>query len=377
MGKTDSTKTKRLGRPPRIIESVCDRILQDWVKPHKPGERLPTESFLTTSYGVSRRTIRSALDLLEKKGSIIRKIKKGAFVAGDVSLRWTPFVGKQLGLAFAKPLHALGDSHLGPITEAFIKRMHGMGMSLLLSTREWRWWGPGSPTDYFNLPTLKGIFLLEAPPQFVLASLKKLDKPLVAVDFDATAEGIASVTFDDDQAGEFLARRLLILGHRRIVGIFEGRKKIEREKDESWTRRETSFLRTLKKEKIPCPYELEIHARDGRQDIKGLLNNILSLPREKRPTAIYTPIPSFLNQIESVAKRYGLEIPLDLTVVSCMSNDSSPSVTGMRFNSTALGSMAMDIMVRLIQDQGKGHRRAVLGKVKGRYVAGQTHGKAP
>lgn len=48
---------------------------------YTPGQKIPTEMELSNIYGVSRVTIRSALDSLVKSGLLIRKRGKGTFVA--------------------------------------------------------------------------------------------------------------------------------------------------------------------------------------------------------------------------------------------------------------------------------------------------------
>ena len=47
------------------------------------GDRLPPEREIARSFGISRTTVRSALDLLEERNFIRRKIGSGTFVVHD------------------------------------------------------------------------------------------------------------------------------------------------------------------------------------------------------------------------------------------------------------------------------------------------------
>lgn len=48
---------------------------------YKPGEKIPPEPLLTREFGVSRITVRQAIDALSREGLVIRKQGKGTFVS--------------------------------------------------------------------------------------------------------------------------------------------------------------------------------------------------------------------------------------------------------------------------------------------------------
>lgn len=72
-------------RPPRSRPSLVDRAeatLRDWLGAgrYRPGDRLPPEQELSGQLGISRGTLRGALQRLEESGEIIRRQGSGTFV---------------------------------------------------------------------------------------------------------------------------------------------------------------------------------------------------------------------------------------------------------------------------------------------------------
>lgn len=89
----DESKRGR-GVPPEIVRSIernspvpyyhqLQSILGDGIRHGlwNPGDLLPSEAALTTSFGISRTAIRQALDILEHEGLVYRVKGKGTIVA--------------------------------------------------------------------------------------------------------------------------------------------------------------------------------------------------------------------------------------------------------------------------------------------------------
>ncbi len=68
------------GRPSLV--DGAERALRDWLAPgrHRQGDRLPPEHEVAAMLGISRGTLRSALQRLEESGEIVRRQGSGTFV---------------------------------------------------------------------------------------------------------------------------------------------------------------------------------------------------------------------------------------------------------------------------------------------------------
>src|SRR5215207_7729359 len=64
------------------LVDVAEEALRSWLATgrHRPGERLPPEQELSAQLGISRGTLRTALQRLEDTGEIVRRQGSGTYV---------------------------------------------------------------------------------------------------------------------------------------------------------------------------------------------------------------------------------------------------------------------------------------------------------
>ncbi|WP_417690989.1 FadR/GntR family transcriptional regulator [Roseibium sp.] len=74
-----------LTRPEQSDREEAITALRDFIveRSFKPGDRLPAERELIVDLGMTRTTLRKALDSLEREGAIWRHVGKGTFVASQ------------------------------------------------------------------------------------------------------------------------------------------------------------------------------------------------------------------------------------------------------------------------------------------------------
>src|SRR5918997_4109657 len=69
------------------LVDIAEEALRGWLATgrHRPGERLPPEQELSAHLGISRGTLRTALQRLEDSGEIVRRQGSGTYVGRAVS----------------------------------------------------------------------------------------------------------------------------------------------------------------------------------------------------------------------------------------------------------------------------------------------------
>ena len=196
---------------------------------HRAGStKFPSEAELSARYGYSRQTVRKALDLLEREGSIVRIRGSGTYLSADGRGR----AGK------VAVITAYTEEYLYP------QLLRDIGAELSRSGYEMQRFGSGN-----RILREREILqqLIQNPPEGILLEgaktalpspnldlLRQLDQkgiPIIYLHAPLPVPRNAAYVLDDNEGGaRMLVRHLLDRGHQQIAGIFKSddRQGIER-----------------------------------------------------------------------------------------------------------------------------------------------------
>lgn len=298
------------------LKNILIRIFSE--EEYQPGQSLPTENELISSYGVSRNTVRKTLDELEKSGIIYKKQGSGSFYAGGVkknqkeSLLIGVIVPRLSVYIYPTIIHGidsvandkgynivLGSADISPEKELeCLERLISKNIDGLIFEP-----CAGNP-DFETSPIFKRI--------------QKLNIPVVILDWMINDSTMPFVSPNDVQGG-FQATQLLIeAGHKKIAFIcpsdtIPAQKRLE------------GYRSALRQAGIQPAGKYEKQGSVVQWGEKGpikpenpyiteLVNELINLG-DDRPTAIIFYNDEEAYQGYTAIRNAGLSIPDDISVV--------------------------------------------------------------
>lgn len=201
--------------------------LRSWIKNRiddgtfNSGDKLPSENELCSMFGISRHTVRHALDLLESEGIIDRRRGSGTYILKK------PALNSSKSKCIAVSMSYLDEYIFPNIVKGIDKVLTSLGYSILLGIT----YNHTENERHF----LKSCIENEVGGVIIEASKSALPNPNLDLYHELDAKGIpyifincyydaldcSYVVMDDSLGGFTAASRLLRAGHCKIGGIFK------------------------------------------------------------------------------------------------------------------------------------------------------------
>lgn len=326
------------------------------------GGRLPPEAELAAKLGVARKTVRSALAVLEKEGLIRRIRGKGTFPAcgprARSLLRRSPM---RIGLVSATGVTASDpgrNTFYSAIFVGILEETIACRGELLLSG--------GDTTDArreacYSLaedPQVQGVILIAVTDQEFLADVAQRDKPVCLVDHYSERVPMDCVRVDSFAGAKMAVEHVYHLGHRHIAYFQPHIPGTNPMRLEGYKAGLTTWGLDYRPEwVVSAPTTIEGGDKATMQ--------ILNLPEDRRPTAIVAFSDEMaLGAIQAIMK-FGLAVPKDFSVVGVGGTEPVPTIglpelTSVRFDSMQMGRLAVRHLCERMSNPGIEPRNTVI-----------------
>lgn len=329
-----------------LAETLRNAVLaRSW-----PTDRLPGELALARQYGVSRETVRAALNLLVEQGLVEKRRGSGSYISAAVPRRRTVAVVVGYGWDYILP------KVLAEIRERLLA--HGYDAEVLETSNH-----TGAERTVLHRllagryagVLMEGVHTALPNPNLDLyEALRRKGTPLVFYHSAPAALPNALCVWDDNEGGGYLLTRYLIgLGHRQIGGIFKS-------DDAQGPRRYLGYAKALRDADLPLPdtallwYDTEDrHILMDGGDL-GMLQSYLK-HRLGNCTAVVCYNDEMAYCLLRTLRQAGRAVPAEVSVAgfdnSFYSDRGPVPLTTLAHSAPGLGGTAVQTLLDLLDGQ--------------------------
>ena len=332
----------------------------------RPGRRkrgAVTIDDVARAAGVSAMTVSRVIN----QGKNVRPATRAAVLEAVEKLNYSPNTAARslaggeamnIGLLYANP-------SAGYLAQFLIGALHAArsaGVHLVLESCESEDADEQAEvTRWIATSDVEGVIL--PPPlsesQRIIGELESLGIPVVTVAMGAERPGSLNVRIDDRVAAQEITRYLLDLGHRRI-GFIKGHPR-----HVASAERYAGFCDALAEAGIdPAEAAVEQGFFTYRS---GMIAAEKLLAENERPTAIFASNDDMAAASVSVARRFGLSVPDDLSVVgfddTALATTVWPELTTVKQPIAAMAEAALELLIADIRSPASSAPRRATERV--------------
>lgn len=332
---------------PKYLELVRWINGQIETKQLVPGQKMYSENTLKEMFGVSRQTVRHAIDILENEG-IIRRIQgSGTYINDNRMANLTKRMRVSVvttyvdGYIFPRTIQGIESVLLEAgysVQIAFTNNQHGRERTILedIISRD-------EVSGLIVEPTKSGI---PNPNLRLYQEIRKRRIPVIFINSYYPQLKIPHVSINDHMAGWKMTKYLISMGHGKIGGIF----KLD---DGQGQARFAGYMDAM----LDAGLEVEDSQvvwidTEEKQHLGKAADKVLTRLRECTAVFCYNDEVAF--GLLEIYKKNGIRVPQDISIASV--DDSELAILGdVRIASTPhpmerLGGKAAENLLRMIKD---------------------------
>jgi LacI family transcriptional regulator len=174
--------------------------------------------------------------------------------------------------------------------------------------------------------------------------------PLVVLSANCERYGVPYVDVDNICGGRLAAEYLLSLGHRRIAHIHGG------DRHDSSPLRRQGFLDTLRAAGIATPPEHVVAADYSGHLVPESIQALVSLPPERRPTALFLGNDMMAMRALEVTRARGIRVPEEISLLGFddipLAEAVTPPLTTIRQPLVEIAQQATRLLIQQIERGG-------------------------
>ncbi|MFW6337815.1 MAG: substrate-binding domain-containing protein [Alkalispirochaetaceae bacterium] len=280
---------------------------------YEPGRKLPTELDLTRELGVSRTTVRQALELLEHDGVVRKRHGSGTFFVGHDRI-----LGPEESTGLIGLVNFFFMDYIYPeIIRGIEETIFAKGFSLALANCNLDTNREMESVERLVEQGVKGLILepsrnlqiREDHPMQKLIS--RIGIPVVTTHWGISNRRVSTVTLDDLRAGYDAVNYLIGAGHREIGIVYKRDVQAGHDRYMGYCNALTEAGIEVREELVAA-YDNEAEAADLRQ---GYLATRRLMLQHRRPTAIFYFNDHNAIQGYTALQELGISVPEDLSVL--------------------------------------------------------------
>lgn len=339
-----------------LMEYLRKQMLEGEIK---PGEKLPSENELSTEFGISRQTVRKALQILQNEGYIYAEHGRGTFCSEMMRHR-----KKSQNIAVITTY--LSDYIFPRVIQGIDQVLTENGYSILLKNTKNSRSLEGKILEELLQKDIDGLIIEPSKSQIFCKHMnlyQRLDEyqiPYVFIQGSYTQlKEKPHILLDDCKGGYLLTNYLIGLGHREIVGVFKA-------DDVQGQERHKGYVQALTEAGIAYDPDRVIwfHTEDRVSHPYEMIKQMATERKTKQFDAVVAYNDQIAIEVMKALNACGIRVPEDVSVTgydnSYLAETCMVPLTTIAHPQEKLGRMAAELLLHLIQEKPEEPKSQVL-----------------